>query len=59
MRNRNRRRPHSNAHHLRPHLRRRGWAVCRDGGSRGLNDVHTFLGMSKVFLNHAQIFNHN
>ena len=36
--------------YLRPHLRRRGWAVCCNGGSRGLNDVHMFLGMSKVFL---------
>ena len=46
MHNRNRRRPPSDAHHL----RRRGWTVCRDGGSGGLNDVHMFLGMSKVFL---------
>ena len=38
MRNRNRRRPPSDAHHL----RRRGWAVCRDGGSRGLNDTQPY-----------------
>ena len=37
-------------------LRRRGWAVGRNGGSRGLNDVHTFLGMSKVFLYPNTIF---
>ena len=42
MRNRNRRRPHSDAHHLRPHLRWRGWAVCRDGGQRGLNDTQPY-----------------
>ena len=50
MHNRNRRRPPADAYHLRPHLQRRGWVVCRDGGSGGLNDVHMFLGMSKVFL---------
>ena len=41
-RNRNRRRPPSDAHHLRPHLRRRGWTVCRDGSSRGLNDTQPY-----------------
>ena len=50
MSNRNQRRPSSDAHHLWPHLRRRKWTVCRDGGQGGLNDAHAFLGMSKGFL---------
>lgn len=50
MSNRNQRQPSSDAHHLWPHLRRRKWTVCRDGGQGGLNDAHAFLGMSKGFL---------